>query len=508
MAKLVINNESKQSVINEEIYGHFSEHLGRCIYEGLYVGENSDIPNKNGMRNDVVEALREMKIPVLRWPGGCFADEYHWMDGIGPKEKRKKMINTHWGGVVEDNSFGTHEFFELCRQLGCKTYVNANVGSGTVREMSEWVEYMTFNGVSPMADLRKANGHEGPWKVDYLGVGNENWGCGGNMRPQFYADEYRRYQTYVRNYEGNTPIKKICCGPNVDDYEWTRKVLETCFDHSLPAQHGFMDGLSLHYYTLPETEDDWNYKGSATDFTEEVFYQTLKRGFFMEELITRHGNIMDEFDPEKRIGLMVDEWGIWTDVEPGTNPGFLYQQNTMRDALVAGMTLNIFNKHSDRVKMANIAQLINVLQSVMLTDGDKMIKTPTYYVFKMYSDHQNGNLLSSELLDNGTVGAGRNELPKVFESVSEKEGIITITLTNNSLESSEDVEIRLINDGGAYNVCAASCVRGLMNAHNTFDVPDVVKEEEFKGCTKTEDGLRVVLPKCSVVAIRLKKKMP
>ncbi len=506
MAKLVINNESKKSVINEEIYGHFSEHLGRCIYEGLYVGEASDIPNTNGMRNDVVEALKEMKIPVLRWPGGCFADEYHWMDGIGPKEKRKKMINTHWGGVVEDNSFGTHEFFELCRQLGCKTYVNANVGSGTVREMSEWVEYMTFNGVSPMADLRKLNGHEEPWRVDYLGVGNENWGCGGNMRPQFYADEYRRYQTYVRNYEGNTPIKKICCGPNVDDYEWTRKVLKTCFDHSLPAQHGFMDGLSLHYYTLPETEDDWSFKGSATDFTEEVFYQTLKRGFFMEELITRHGNIMDEFDPDKKIGLMVDEWGIWTDVEPGTNPGFLYQQNTMRDALVAGMTLNIFNKHSDRVKMANIAQLINVLQSVMLTEGEKMIKTPTYYVFKMYSDHQNGTLLASELLDNGCVGAGKNELPKVFESVSEKDGVITITLTNNSLEASEEVEIVLTKDGGVYEVCAASCVTGSMNAHNTFDDPDLVREEGFEDHVKTDEGIRVTLPRCSVVSLRLKRQ--
>ncbi|QFJ55217.1 alpha-N-arabinofuranosidase [Pseudobutyrivibrio xylanivorans] len=506
MAKLVINNENKKSTIAPEIYGHFSEHLGRCIYEGLYVGENSDIPNVNGMRTDVVEALKEMKIPVLRWPGGCFADEYHWMDGIGPKEKRKKMINTHWGGVVEDNSFGTHEFFELCRQLGCKTYVNANLGSGTVREMSEWVEYMTFNGVSPMADLRKENGHEEPWVVDYLGVGNENWGCGGNMRPQHYADEYRRYQTYVRNYNGNKPITKICCGANVDDYHWTKEVLDTCFDHTPEHLHGHMDGLSLHYYTLPETEDDWNFKGSATDFTEEVFYQTLKRSYFMEELINKHGAIMDQYDPDKKIGLMIDEWGIWTDVEPGTNPGFLYQQNTMRDALVAGMNLNIFNKHSDRVKMACIAQLINVLQSVMLTDGEKMIKTPTYYVFKMFRHHQGAKLLDSSLLNNGTVGKDKNELPKVFESVSEDEnGVITITLTNNSLESAEDVEIQLTKDGGAFNVCEAVYVSGAMNAHNTFEAPEVVKEAEFKDYAKTADGLTVKLPACSVVSIRIKK---
>ena len=506
MAKLVINNENKKSTIAPEIYGHFSEHLGRCIYEGLFVGENSDIPNVNGMRKDVVEALKEMKVPVLRWPGGCFADEYHWMDGIGPKETRKKMINTHWGGVVEDNSFGTHEFFELCRQLGCKTYVNANMGSGTVREMSEWVEYMTFNGVSPMADLRKANGHEEPWTVDYLGVGNENWGCGGNMRPQFYGDEYRRYQTYVRNYNGNKPIAKICCGANTDDYHWTKEVLDTCFDHTPEKEHGFMDGLSLHYYTLPEMVDDWNVKGSATDFTEEVFYQTLKRAYFMEELINKHGAIMDQYDPEKKIGMMVDEWGIWTDVEPGTNPGFLYQQNTMRDALVAGMTLNIFNKHSDRVKLACIAQMVNVLQSVVLTEGEKMIKTPTYYVFKMYRHHQGATLLGSDLIGESTVGAGENELPKVFESVSEDEnGVINITLTNNSLEASEELDIQFTADGAAYSVCEASYLTGAMNAHNTFDTPEVVKELEFKGYTKTDKGLKVTLPACSVVSLRLKK---
>ena len=289
MAKIIVNNENKKSTIAPEIYGHFSEHLGRCIYEGLFVGENSDIPNVNGMRTDVVDALKEMKIPVLRWPGGCFADEYHWMDGIGPKEKRKKMINTHWGGVVEDNSFGTHEFFELCRQLGCKTYVNGNLGSGTVREMSEWVEYITFNGVSPMADLRKENGHEDPWTIDYFGVGNENWGCGGNMRPEYYANEYRRYQTYVRNYAGNQPINKICCGPNVDDYEWTNKVMATCFDHCEPRFHGQMDGLSLHYYTFPETEDDWNIKGSATDFTEDIFIRLLR-----EDISWRSSSIVME----------------------------------------------------------------------------------------------------------------------------------------------------------------------------------------------------------------------
>ena len=365
MAKLTVNPEKKMSKINREIYGHFSEHLGRCIYEGIYVGEDSPIENENGMRKDVVEALKEIRIPVLRWPGGCFADEYHWRDGIGPKEERKKIVNTNWGGVVEDNSFGTHEFFELCRQLGCKTYINGNLGSGTVQEMSEWIEYMTFKGVSPMAELRAKNGHEEPWHVDYFGVGNENWGCGGNMNPEYYANEYRRYQTFVRDYKSGSPIQKICGGANVDDYEWTEKVLETCFRLAPKELHGFMDGLSLHYYVHPE---GWEIKGSSTDFDEEVWYKTLKKALYMEELIEKHGEIMDKYDPEKRIGMIVDEWGDWFTCEPGTNPGFLYQQNTMRDALVAGVTLNIFNKHSDRVKMANLAQIVNVLQAVILTE--------------------------------------------------------------------------------------------------------------------------------------------
>ncbi len=301
MVKYVINPNVKKSHINKDIYGHFSEHLGRCIYEGLYVGEDSDIPNTNGMRNDVVEALKEMKIPLLRWPGGCFADEYHWMDGIGPKENRKTIVNTHWGGVVEDNSFGTHEFMELARQLDCDVYINGNMGSGTVREMSEWVEYLTFEGVSPMAKLRQENGHEKAWKVKYFGVGNENWGCGGNMTPEYYGEQYRNYQTYVRNYSPENKIQKIACGANVDDYEWTDRVMHTCFRRSLPFQHGFMDGLSLHYYTHPE---GWEEKGSATDFDETVWYKTLNKTLFMETLIQRHGAIMDKYDPEKHVSMI------------------------------------------------------------------------------------------------------------------------------------------------------------------------------------------------------------
>ena len=503
MAKLYVNEKNKQGHINPEIYGHFAEHLGRCIYEGIYVGEDSPIPNKNGMRTDVVEALKEMRIPLLRWPGGCFADEYHWMDGIGPKENRKKMINTHWGGVVEDNSFGTHEFFELCEQLGCKTYVNGNVGSGTVREMSEWVEYITFDGVSPMADLRKANGHEKPWKIDYFGVGNENWGCGGNMTPEYYANLYRRYQTYVRHYDNSAPIKKVCGGANVADYFWTEGVLKTCYAApQLPMAHGFMDGLSLHYYVHPE---GWEIKGSATDFDEKVWYKTLWKALYMEELINRHGAIMDQYDPEKEVGMIVDEWGCWFTVEPGTNPGFLYQQNTMRDALVAGLSLNIFNKHCDRVKMACIAQMVNVLQSVILTEGEKMILTPTYHVFHQYRHHQDADLVESCITGNSTLDAGEKEyqVPKLQESVSiDKDGIVTITLNNLSTTDSEEVEVAFteLNPSDV----SASIVNQEMHAYNTFEEPENVTEEAFTAYEITEKGLKFTIPACSVVAFRVK----
>lgn len=501
MAKLIINEKNRKGHINAEIYGHFSEHLGRCIYEGLYVGENSDIPNVNGMRKDVVDALKEMKIPVLRWPGGCFADEYHWKDGIGPKETRKKMINTHWGGVVEDNSFGTHEFFELCGQLGCKTYVNGNVGSGTVQEMSEWVEYITFEGVSPMADLRKENGHEKPWKIDYFGVGNENWGCGGNMTPEYYGNLYRRFQTYVRQYNKENKINKICCGANVADYLWTEEVLKTCFAQpSNPAAHGNMDGLSLHYYVHP---GGWDSKGSATEFDTLTWYKTMERANYMDELITRHGAIMDRYDPDKKIGMMVDEWGCWFDVEPGTNPGFLYQQNTMRDALVAGLTLNIFNRHCDRVKMACIAQMVNVLQSVILTEGPKMILTPTYHVFHMYRNHQDSELLDSFMEGNNSVGEGDYQVPHVSESVSiDAEGYVNVTLSNLSVSEDMPMEISF-NELNPSRV-EACVLTGKMNAHNTFEDPECVKECEF--CDyKTENGKIIfTIPACSIISFRIK----
>jgi alpha-N-arabinofuranosidase len=493
--KITINTDIEKAKISKHIYGHFAEHLGRGIYEGIWVGEDSPIPNANGIRNDVLEALRNIKVPVLRWPGGCFADEYHWKDGVGPKEARKRMINTHWGGTVEDNSFGTHEFMMLCEMLNCEPYICGNVGSGTVQEMSEWVEYMTFDGESPMANWRKENGREKPWHLKYFGVGNENWGCGGNMRPEYYADLYRRYQTYVRNY-GDNKIYKIAGGANVDDYNWTEVLMKNA--------HWLMDGLSLHYYTVagPSFEE----KGSATDFNNDEWFITMKNALYMDELISKHSTIMDKYDPEKRIGLIIDEWGTWHKVEPGTNPGFLYQQNTIRDALVAAIHFNIFHEHADRVHMANIAQTVNVLQAMILTEGEKMLKTPTYHVFDMFKHNQDAVLLDVNK-NIETLGVNDESLPKVSVTATKDDNnVIHINLCSLDIDNATDVafDLRGINLSD-YQVSGKILTATEFNAHNTFDNPNNVFPEEFNSFELTGNELKLEVPPMSVLVLFLQE---
>ncbi|WP_379160456.1 alpha-N-arabinofuranosidase [Paenibacillus sp. sgz5001063] len=491
--RVVLNTDIRKGTINRNIYGHFSEHLGRCIYEGIWVGEDSPIPNTRGIRNDVVEALKEIKVPVLRWPGGCFADEYHWKDGIGAREGRKRMINTHWGGAVENNHFGTHEFMELCAMLECEPYINGNVGSGTVQEMSEWVEYLTFNGISPMAELRTKNGREEAWAVKYFGVGNENWGCGGNMRPEYYADLYRQYQTYVRNY-GDNKIHRIACGPNSDDYYWMEVLMREATR--------FMDSITLHYYTVPGAT--WEHKGAATGFEASEYFTTLEKALHMEELISRHSVIMDKYDPEKRVGLIVDEWGTWYDVEPGTNPGFLYQQNSIRDALVAGLTLNIFHNHSDRVRMANIAQTINVLQAVILTEGEKMLLTPTYHVFNMYKVHQDAELLDLTL-ESGSYSFDGKEIPEVSASASvTAEGVIHVSLCNLNHAAAAVLPLELRGLAGqAVQITGTTLAGATIDAHNSFSEPEAVVPQPFTAFKLEGDTITVELPAMSVTVLEI-----
>lgn len=488
--KITVNTNGKKSTINKNIYGHFAEHLGHGIYGGIWVGEDSSIPNIKGIRTDVLEALKKIDIPVLRWPGGCFADEYHWKDGVGPRENRKRMVNTHWGGLVENNHFGTHEFMMLCELLDTEPYICGNVGSGTVQEMSEWVEYMTFDGESPMANWRRENGQEEPWNMKYFGVGNENWGCGGNMRPEYYADLYRRFQTYVRDY-GDNKIYRIAGGANVDDYKWTEVLMREASD--------FMDGLSLHYYVHPG--GFWD-KGQAVDFSEQEWDVSMEKTLHMDELITKHSEIMDKYDPEKEIGIIIDEWGAWYDVEPGTNPGFLYQQNTIRDAVIAGTHFNIFHNHSDRVQMANIAQMVNVIQAVILTDKDKMVLTPTYHVFEMYKVHQDAELIElnvdvEERKENG------HTYPHLSASASKaKDGTVNISLCN--LDKAESAELTIdLHELGAidFNVKGKILTSSKMNARNTFEEPDNVTPIEFTGFIKDGQTLKVKLPSKSVVLL-------
>ena len=492
--QLVVVANNPGVTISKDIYGHFSEHLGTCIYGGLWVGTGSKIPNTYGIRNDVLFALREIKVPNLRWPGGCFADTYHWKDGIGPQEKRATIVNTHWGGVTEDNSFGTHEFMKLCELLDCDPYINGNVGSGTVQEMAEWVEYLTSDAESPMTKLRKENGREDPWKVKYFAIGNENWGCGGNMTDVFYGNVMRQFSTYLNNY-GENRLYRVACGPSDFNYAWTETLMQ---DRGTQSR---FQGLSIHYYSIV---DGWGYKGSATKFDEREWFETMRMNLQMDQIIKGHAAIMDRYDPQKSKGLVVDEWGNWFQVEPGTNPGFLYQQNTMRDALTAAIHLNIFNRHADRVKVANLAQIVNVLQSVILTNEDKMVLTPTYHVFRMFRVHQEASLLNIDLRCED-YAYGKRQIPSVSASASvNKEGKVHISLANLNPNKAVSVACPVI--GQTYkSVTAEILTAGEMNSFNSFENPDAVKPVAFKEFTYRDGILTINMPSKSVIVFELSK---
>jgi alpha-L-arabinofuranosidase len=416
------------------------------------------------------------------------------MDGIGPENKRAKMMNYHWGGVVENNSFGTHEFLNLCEMLGCEPYISANVGSGTVVEMTQWIEYMNSDKDVPMANLRRQNGREKPWNVKYLGVGNESWGCGGNMTPDYYVNLLRNYSEMAGIY-GQWKLEQIGCGANGADYNWTDVVMK--------QRPGAMRGLSLHYYTIAGPH--WGDKSPATGFEKKLYFSGLEKALRINELVEKHSAIMDKYDPKKDIGLMVDEWGIWTDVEPGTEPGFLFQQNSIRDALIASLTLDVFNNHADRVKMANIAQTINVLQAVILTEGDRMVLTPTYHVFKMYAVHQDAHLLPSRLVSEKYEFDGKN-IPALSSSVSEDEnGNIHVTISNLNPDKEVSLSLELVGKSFEKVNSASVLTAPEYNSFNSFDRPGVVQPVDFKNFRKTgASSLQVTIPSKAVLVLGLK----
>jgi len=494
--RIILAADNPGPVISKDIYGQFSEHLGACIYGGLWVGKDSPVPNKDGVRLDVLNALKAMKIPNLRWPGGCFADTYHWRDGIGPQSQRASIVNVNWGGVTEDNSFGTNEFMALVGDLGCDAYINGNVGTGSPKEMSEWVEYLTSANKSPVTDLRKQTGHDDPWKVKYFAIGNENWGCGGNMTAGYYADQMRQYSTFLRDYSGNS-LYRIACGPAGDDFKWTETLMKD------PGTRSMFQGISIHYYSFV---DGWDFKGSATDFTEREWFETFRLNWDMDRILKVHEAIMNLYDPQNTKGLIVDEWGNWFRVEPGTNPAFLFQQNTMRDAITAAIHLNIFNNHAARVKMANIAQLANVLQSVILTKGDKMVLTPTYYVFRMFSVHQNAKLLPMDIKCENYSYGGKS-IPAVSASASvDDNGVIHISLAN--LNPSHEINMSCIIEGITPGQISGEVLTAPeMNSYNSFEDQYAVKPVSFSSFRMKDKNLEVSLPSKSVVVLEIKQKM-
>lgn len=488
---ITVDVNADSVIINKNIYGHFAEHLGYGIYGGFWVGEDSPIPNTRGIRNDVIDALKEINPPVIRWPGGCFADYYHWKDGIGPREERPTIINSTWGGVTEDNSFGTHEFLDLCNILNSEPYLCINVGSGTVQEAADWVEYVNSDVKSPMTDLRKKNGREEPWNVKFWAVGNESWGCGGHMTPDYYSDLFRRYSTYLRAGD----LYRIASGGIDTDYNWTEVVLKKTQNYQQ-----LISGYSFHYYSV---YPGWDKKGSATEFGENEWFHMIKNTLVMEERLKKHISIMNELDPDNSIGLMADEWGTWYEVEPGTNPGFLYQQNTLRDAVIASLFLNIFNNNAHRVKMANIAQTINVLQAMLLTKDEEIVKTPTFYVFKMYKVHQDAVLLPIKIESEDYIFDGI-KLPAVNSSASkDSTGKIHISLSNINPNKSVSVEIDLQGTDKNLTVSGDIITAANMNDLNDFGKPEKVNIKDFNDFQLSDGKLKVDLPSKSVVTIEL-----
>ncbi|MGH8141633.1 MAG: alpha-N-arabinofuranosidase [Steroidobacteraceae bacterium] len=494
-AQVTIHAGRPGAAINPDVFGQFSEHLGRGIYGGIWVGKDSKIPNTDGFRNDVIAALKALRVPVVRWPGGCFADGYHWRNGIGPEDQRPVTVNSNWGGVAEPNSFGTDEFMKFVKMIGAKAYINGNLGTGTPAEMSNWLDYLSSDQDTTLERLRAANGHKAPYKVAFWAIGNESWGCGGDMRPQYYVDLFRRYSTFLQAPPGVRPLIVASGGHDADGPRWTKALITD----------GGMDvgAISYHYYTIPSPTRDWQHKGPATNFPESQWISTLVNALEMNTYIEANIKIMDQYDPDKRVGFFVDEWGTWYDPQPGPNPRLLFQQNTIRDAVVAAATLDIFAQHAARVRMANIAQTVNVLQAMILTDGRKMLLTPTYHVFKMYIPFQGATHLPTDV-DTPDYRYGKMSVPAISVTAArDARGALVYALTN--LDPDRGIDVSTTIDGAHLSSVSGAILTGpKMDSHNTFADPDAVHPVVFDGASLSGGELKVMLPPKSVVVLTLK----
>ncbi len=497
--ELTVDASKSGAKIDRNIFGQFAEHLGYGVYEGVWVGKDSKIPNTLGIRNDVVNALKAIKVPNIRYPGGCFADEYHWRKGIGAK--RAATLNPNWGGVIEPNTFGTHEYFDLLEQTGAEAYLSINVGSGTPQEAAEWLEYLTTDQPTDLAKERAANGHPAPYKIPFLGIGNESWDCGGNFTAEAYLTEYKKYNRFVRNFnpaqQKNDKMLSIGVGPGGGGeryLDWTEVMMKGWKNHTWSWD---MQGLSLQNYTVI----NWGNKHSSINFGEKEYAEILKETLKMDDLIKQHSAIMDKYDPEKKIALVVDEWGAWYAPLPGSNPGFLVQQNSQRDAILAALNINIFARHADRVRMANIAQMINVLQAMILTDKEKMVLTPTYYVFKMYVPFQDATFIPVTF-NAGNYTNGNVTIPRIDAIAAKgKDGKLWIEMTNVDPNQEAEIEINL-SGIKAKSAVGETLTAPKVDSVNTFETPKVVVPKPISA--KIQDGkLMMKLSPKSVTVVSL-----
>jgi alpha-N-arabinofuranosidase len=472
--------------IKPAVYSHFTEHIGGVIYDGIWVGPDSKVPNIDGIRRSLVEHVRRLGRIVMRWPGGCFADRYHWRDGIGPRDRRPRRFG-RWREETEPNHFGTREFMTFCRLCGAEPYFAANVGTGSAEEFQQWVEYCNAPaGKTTLADERAANGDIEPFGVRYWGVGNESWGCGGKFTPEDYCTEYRKFTEWLPGY--GVPHYLIAAGPNGNDVSWTRRFFKKWADYARAPLHGW----SPHYYC--------GTTGHALNFSTDQWYEMLHKGNQMEKLIADQWGAMGEFDPDHKVKLVIDEWGCWHPEGTEINKRHLFEQmGCLRDALVAALTLDTFNRHAEKVDMANIAQLVNNLHSLFLADGDRFVATPTFHVFEMYRPHHEAQSVRLDVqAPSVSFRAGGNDanLFRLAGSASRKEKQLTLTFVHTHLREPAEVAIRL-RAGRAERVNQTVLTHHELNAHNTFDKPETVVPQSSATDLRGET-LRCILAPASV----------
>jgi alpha-L-arabinofuranosidase len=487
----VLLNEPLGS-ITADLYGHFVEHLGGVVYDGVWVGEKSTIANTGGIRQALVDHMRRLPPGPIRWPGGCFADSYDWRDGVGPRAARPRRTN-FWEGAMaklpdgpgkyDPNHFGTNDFVRLCRLVKSEPYIAANLRSLSAKDFYQWVEYCNSPaGSSTLAELRTAGGDRDPFRVRFWGVGNESWGCGGNFTPEEYATEYRRFTAWVPGY--GVKLAFIGSGPNSGDLGWTRRFLTKLTEKGEGALNG-MWGWALHHYswnTSRGATTDWFAgKGDAVAFTNDEWYELLVEADKMDGLITGHWGVMGEIDRTHRVKLVVDEWGAWFKQGTEVDPAHLFgQQSTVRDALVSALTLDTFHRHADKVVMANVAQLVNCLQSLFLADEDRFVATPVFHVFEMYGAHVGGRAVRAE------CSAPRISYERVKDkgslwglagSASVKEKTLTLTVVNPHVTEARETEIA-IRGASIASARATTISAPDIHAHNTFERPNEVQPKE------------------------------